>query len=285
MALEKAKSVYDDNSVKQDEVDNAIISLTEAKNKVILIETVNKNRLFNAINDASAFLKDISDTKDYYNAYELKTLMDSATKLYYNEDAIQTDVDKMTYDLEEMKASVKKKDASAQKAVLENIISKAETLNSSEYKQASWDDLQSVLTTVKTIEDGTISQYTKAANDLQNAIDNLSLKPQPTIPTGDPLVYVYKGGVETVVDSFKADESTAGVTKIKVTFDCAEDVNFGKYASIEFKATFGATENWSKYTGSDETSASGQTGCVIELPLAVQISDGDNIKLTAYTYA
>ena len=115
---------------------------------------------------------------------------------------------------------------------------------------------------------------------LFSAIENLT-----TEEAGEPFIKIYKSAVEAVLAELTANEAIDSAVKIKVTFDCANDVNFNKNASIELKATVGAKENWNKFYGLDETSANGQIGCIIELPLTNAIAEGDKVKLTAYTYA
>lgn len=165
-------------------------------------------------------------------------------------------------------------------------IETAESYDKEDFTEESYAELASALEAAKLLtEEFSFEELALAKEAIETALGNLEIDPGIIEAPGDILIKVYKGGVEAVLDTYTADDITAGVTKIRVTFDCAEDVDFWQYASIELKATVGTTENWKKYTGSAATSASGQTGCVIELPLTNAIVEGDKVKLTAYTYA
>lgn len=169
---------------------------------------------------------------------------------------------------------------------LKQLILKVEAYGSEDFTKESYADLASTLEAVKLLtEESSFEELALAKEAIEIALGNLEIDPGIIEDPGDVLIKVYKGGVEAVLDTYTADEIAAGVTKIRVTFDCADDVDFGQYASIELKATVGTTENWEKYTGSAATSASGQTGCAVELPLTNAIAKGNSVRLTAYTYA
>lgn len=78
-------------------------------------------------------------------------------------------------------------------------------------------------------------------------MENLKIKPGIEEEAGEPFAIINKNAVETTLGEFTADDNTAGATKIKITFDCASDVSFNQYASIEVKATINGTENYMKF--------------------------------------
>ena len=96
-----------------------------------------------------------------------------------------------------------------------------------------------------------------AINRVKEYKENLKIKPGIEEPAGEPIAIINKKAVETSLGNFIADESVAGADKIKITFDCAPDVSFNPYASIEIKATIAGTESYMKFTGTDANGTSG----------------------------
>lgn len=117
---------------------------------------------------------------------------------------------------------------------------------------------------------------------LFSAIENLT-----TEDAGEPFINIRKGGVESELINKKAEESMNGAVKVKLTFDCADNVSFNKYASIELKAIITGTESYAKIVGigTEEEAIKGEKGVVVELSLKNPIAAGDDVKLTAYTWA
>ena len=76
----------------------------------------------------------------------------------------------------------------------------------------------------------------------------------------------------------------ANATKIRVTFDCADDVSYNPNASIEIKAVVGGKETYKKFIGTDSSYKNGETWSE-ELVLTDTISEGDDVELSAFTYA
>ena len=120
---------------------------------------------------------------------------------------------------------------------------------------------------------------------IDTALENLEIKPGIEEEAGEPFAVINKNAVETTLGEFTADEAVAGATKIKITFDCASDVSFNQYASLEAKATIAGTESYMKFVGTDTTETAGAKGFAIELPLSNAINSGDDVKLVAYTWA
>ena len=168
---------------------------------------------------------------------------------------------------------------------MNGIIDQLEALNEKDYTKDSWSAVETAITNAKSINDGLVSQYIVAIQELKTAMSNLELKPQNVEEAGEPIVIIQKNAVETTLGEFTADEAVAGATKIKITFDCASDVSFNQYASLEAKATIAGTESYMKFVGTDTTETAGAKGFAIELPLSNAINSGDDVKLVAYTWA
>ena len=134
-------------------------------------------------------------------------------------------------------------------------------------------------------EESSFEDLTLAKQAIDIALENLEIKPGIEEEAGEPFAVINKNAVETTLGEFTADDKTAGATKIKITFDCASDVSFNQYASLEAKATIAGTESYMKFVGTDTTETAGAKGFTIELPLSNAINSGDDVKLVAYTWA
>lgn len=132
-----------------------------------------------------------------------------------------------------------------------------------------------------TEESVTKSRIQSRINYLQAAIDGLE-KGQNGVEPGKPFSYIQKGGKAANVASLTADKDMEGVTKIKLTFDCAEDVSFNEYATIDVDATVAGTQSYKQFAGDNYTE--GGTNFV-ELPLTAAVKEGDSIELKVSTWS
>lgn len=168
---------------------------------------------------------------------------------------------------------------------LNKAVADAEAIDTDKYTSYSVSVLTSAVESAKAIladENATQESIGIAAKKVNDAIASLRDKSYEA----SYLVKVEKSGAEAVLDTFKADDSTAGAVKVKITFDCAEDVNFNKYANIEVKAVINGTETYQKIIGTGEESEAvkGEQGIEIELPLKNAIASGNDVKLSAFTW-
>ena len=168
---------------------------------------------------------------------------------------------------------------------LNKAVADAEAIDTDKYTSYSVSVLTSAVESAKAIledENATQESIGIAAKKINDAISALKDKSYEA----NYLVKVEKSGAEAVLDTFKADDSTAGAVKVKITFDCAEDVNFSKYANIEVKAVVNGTESYQKISGNGEESEAvkGEQGIEIEIPLKNAIASGNDVKLSAFTW-
>lgn len=168
---------------------------------------------------------------------------------------------------------------------LNKAVADAEAIDTDKYTSYSVSVLTSAVESEKAIladENATQESIGIAAKKINDAIAALKDKSYEA----NYIVKVEKSGAEAILDTFKADDSTAGAVKVKITFDCAEDVNFNKYANIEVKAVVNGTETYQKIIGTGEESEAvkGEQGIEIELPLTNAIASGNDVKLSAYTW-
>ena len=281
-ALSAAIRVNVWDNYTQAEVNKALEDLNTAYNNIKL-KTTNVIELKNALVEENNFIQGKKDID--YNLNDLRAAANSASTVYYDEGASQEEIDKACADLKAAQAAVTKKSAEAQITEMNGIIDQLEALNEKDYTKDSWSAVETAITNAKSITDGLVSQYIAAIEDLKAAMSTLELKPQNVEEAGEPIAVIQKNAVETTLGEFTADEAVAGATKIKITFDCADDVSFNQYASIEAKAAIAGVESYMKFAGTDSSQTAGAKGFTIELPLTNAINSGDDVKLVAYTWA
>ncbi len=281
-ALAYAKTVYDNESATQEEIDSAEDALYSAGNNMKPI--VDKTELKKAIDDADSFIENKLES-DYDNYKEFISALNNA-KIYYKDDGhyIQEQLDNIKDKLIAAQAKVTKADVSEEKANLDKLIKRADELESDIFTEESWTPVETALTEAKAINDGLKSEYISAAEKLKTALDGLVGIELPTVPAGKPFVKVYKRGTTATVLKTTADKEMAKAVKIRVTFDCANDVSYNPNASIEIKALTGGKESYKKFIGKDSAYQKGETWSE-ELTLTDSINEGDSVELSAFTYA
>ena len=281
IALAHAKTVYNSDTATQEEVDKELEDLMTARGNMKPI--VDKTALKEAIDKAEAF-KEGKLESDYDN-YKNFTDVIVTAKMYYESDRYtQEQLDGVKDRLIAAQEKVTKADASEEKAQLDKLIEQAEALESDIFTEESWTPVETALTEAKAIDDGLKSEYNAAIEKLRTALEGLSGIELPTVPAGKPFAKVYKKGTPTTVVKTTADKDMAKAVKIRVTFDCAEDVSYNPNASIEIKAVVRGKESYKKFIGKDSSYKNGETWTE-ELTLTEAISEGDSVELSAFTYA
>ncbi len=260
---------------------------------------VNKTALNDAIKEANSFFeenqyyKEDYDTTAWNNVYRAGTLSKAEeiikdTEGRFPQSEIDTAADNLAKSLKHLKESPANTDDVW--AELDKLVEQAEGIiksveNGEEvYTAKSYEYLKYALKQANELDRKTSTkrQITRVISVLQGGIDNLVVDPGIIIEPGEPFAYVLKGGKEVKVTSLIADESMNGSAKIKVTFDCAEDVSFNESASIEVKAVAAKMQSYQKIMGNSWTQ--GAT-CEVELPLVQEIKTGDQVDISAFTYS
>ena len=169
---------------------------------------------------------------------------------------------------------------------LKKLAEEYKPLIESDYTVDTWTTFSEKLATAQALVDdpdnagkeavATATEELKAARE-QLVIDYSEGEKNPGIAVVKP------GGRSVVIEKGTADESMAGATKVRVTFDCAADTTFSSYASIEVTALVGADNNFKKFTGNNNTT--GAKGCSVTLDFANAIKTGDSYTISADTYA
>ena len=281
-ALAYAKTVYDNESATQEEIDNAEEALYSAGRNMKPI--VDKTALKATIDNADAFIENKLES-DYDNYKDFISALDTA-KIAYKDDGhyTQDQLDDIKDRLIAAQEKVTKADASEEKAQLDKLIEQAEALESDIFTEESWLPVETALTEAKAINDGLKSEYNAVIEKLNTALKGLVGIELPTVPAGKPFAKVYKKGRTATVINTTADKDMAKATKIRVTFDCAEDVSYNPNASIEIKVMVGGIESYKKFIGKDSSYKNGETWTE-ELMLTEAINEGDSVELSAFTYA
>lgn len=269
------------------------------KVQVLAITNVNKTTLNSIYEEANSFFeenqyyKEDYDTTAWNKVYRNGTFS-TAESIYKDTDGrfTQSEIDAAAQNLKTSFDTLKNSPADTEEALkeLQNVIEQAEKIkaevdNGEEvYTEKSYENLLNNLQKAKELDKTTSTKriINNRISALQYAIEHLEVDPGEIIPAGEPFAYVEKGGKEVNVASLIADESMNGSAKIKVTFDCADDVSFNESASIEVKAVAAKMRSYQKFTGNSWTQ--GAT-CEIELPLVQEIKTGDQVDISAFTYS
>ena len=251
---------------------------------------IDKTNLNKAIEDAESFKK--SAVENDYDPEAWKDVFSTAGKALVHAKNIandtlnqytQDEIDAATNALNEAMDKLKKSPADTTEvwAELQELITNAESIGD-DYTAESYANVESVLKDAKALSKETA---TKTAIDdmitkIKKAMDE---KLVGVIPAGEPFVKVYKNGKIAIAFDGTADDAMAGAASIKFTFDCASDVNFSSYASIELQADVDGEKSYVKNIGNNKTT--GAEDCLAVLKLTNPIKAGQNVNLTVWTYS
>ena len=272
--------------------DNYKMSESNVVKVEVLRNFVNSKALASAIEEAEKLYnesnKDDYQAEAWNNVFSATGTLQKAKSIYndteglYNQSQVDTAAENLNTSLEVLKNSLA--DTTASRAALEEAIKKAEAILPGNYTDESYTKLTEAIANAKLLDQNALNSVLIAAkNNIDTAISGLTEKEKE--PAGEPFAVINKNAVETTLGEFTADEAVAGATKIKITFDCADDVSFNQYASIEAKASIAGVESYMKFAGTDSSQTAGAKGFTIELPLTSEIKSGDDVKLVAYTWA
>lgn len=287
-ALAHAKTVNQNASATQTEVDNEVKALTSARNDVQRKPDIQVGELIRYTRDYEDYIKNVQED-DFTSSswYKVKDIYNNSVKMYRQEYpyqlATQEEVDAMTEKMRNFKTLLEKADTSGQKSNLDNLIAQAGEIRRDNYNQESLEALDKAVSNAQAINDGLKSEYNNAAENIKNAIKNLVDKNTET--AGDLFAKVQKGGKATNIFKGKADDKMTAAERIRITFDCASDVSYNNGATIEVKAVCGETESYKQFKGTDDTYTKGSKGWTVDLPLSSAIKSGEEISIEVFTYS
>ena len=287
-ALAHAKTVNQNASATQTEVDNEVKALTSARNDVQRKPDIQAGELIRYTREYEDYIKNVQED-DFTGSswYKVKDIYNNSVKMYRQEYpyqlATQEEVDAMTEKMRNFKTLLEKADTSEQKSNLDNLIAQAGEISRDNYNQESLEALDKAVSDAQAINDGLKSEYNNAAENIKNAITNLVDKNTET--AGDLFAKVQKGGKATNIFKGKADDKMTSAERIRITFDCASDVSYNNGATIEVKAVCGETESYKQFKGTDDTYTKGSKGWTVDLPLSSAIKSGEEISIEVFTYS
>lgn len=287
-ALAHAKTVNQNASATQTDVDNEVKALTSARNDVQRKPDIQAGELIRYTREYEDYIKNVQED-DFTGSswYKVKNIYNNSVKMYRQEYpyqlATQEEVDAMTEKMRNFKTLLEKTDTSEQKSNLDNLIAQAGEISRDNYNQESLEALDKAVSDAQAINDGLKSEYNNAAESIKNAITNLVDK--NTESAGDLFAKVQKGGKATNIFKGKADDKMTSAERIRITFDCASDVSYNNGATIEVKAVCGETESYKQFKGTDDTYTKGSKGWTVDLPLSSAIKSGEEISIEVFTYS
>ena len=260
-----------------------------------------KEKLDAAIKSAEDF-KDESVESDYdtsaWNAVyaantgdlaEAKRIADNIESGRYTEAQVTAAAENLEKALETLKTSVI--DPAEAKERLNEVIEEAEGIDAGKYTDESYqklvDEIEKAKQTIANNE-ATKTKVENAITALEEKIKSLEIKQDIIVPAGNPFVKVYSAGKTekpAEILNVNADESMNGASKVRITFDCAEDVSFNPNASLEVESLVAGKKSYQKVQGTDGSYTAGKKDFTLDFPLNAVVKKGDSVKLSAFTYS
>lgn len=276
-AIAAGKAVKENTSATQTDIDNAAKAITDAI--AGLAVKIDYTALDAAIKEAEDIIANHSDEYTEESLQQLQWSLDFA-KPYMGKDTNQATIDSATNSLRySIENHLVKIDIVSMLNDLKAVIAEAEAIDSSEYTEESYKVLADAIEAAKAMnEDTNYKDILAAQSSIQNAVSKLILKPL------EEFAKVYKGGTVAEIASGKADASMAGATSVRVTFNCASDVSYNEYASIELQAIVSGTQSNEKFLGKGDYTE-GTNGWTETLALTNAVEEGQSYEISAFTYS
>lgn len=277
-AVAAGETVLANTDASQTDVDDAAKAINDAI--AGLVKRADFSALTSALDSADKYAE--SDyTEESYSA--LSKAVTAGKAVAENTDATQTEVDSAAQAIDDAIDGLVKADGSDLFAKLQEAIDAAGKHIESDFAADSWAKLTAALSSASDVSSESLrSQIESAISAIENAENGL------VIDYGiesEPLAYIYSGGTSVQLTSGTADDSVAGAAKVKFTFDCAGDVSYNPYASVEFTALVNGTESYKKFVGTDGSYKSGTTGWTETLDLTNAVNSSDSYEISGFTYS
>ncbi len=287
-AVTTGNTLIENGNASQSEIDNAIEAINNAINGLVKRDFIEFDKVYEIAYDLVQ-----NHRYEYTHDSWLKLSTSVAQAKEYKESVtgeineyIQKQINDLTSSMQWRLEALVPLDKTEVFNELQQTITTAESYGSEDFTEESYAELKKALESAKALtEESSFEDLAIAKQAIDTALENLKIKPGIEEEAGEPFTVINKNAVETTLGEFAADEAVAGATKIKITFDCAPDVSFNQYASLEAKATIAGAESYMKFMGTDSTETAGTKGWTVELPLTNAINSGDDVKLVAYTWA
>ena len=220
---------------------------------------------------------------------EAKRIADNIESGRYTEAQVTAAAENLEKALETLKTSVI--DPAEAKERLNTVIEEAEGIDAGKYTDESYqklaDEIEKAKQTIANNE-ATKTKVENAITALEEKIKSLEIKQDIIVPAGNPFVKVYSAGKTekpAEILNVNADESMNGASKVRITFDCAEDVSFNPNASLEVESLVAGKKSYQKVQGTDGSYTAGKKDFTLDFPLNAVVKKGDSVKLSAFTYS
>ncbi|MEO2507516.1 discoidin domain-containing protein [Clostridium paraputrificum] len=184
-ALEKAKSVLNDDLATQEAINNAFNELTDAYDK--LVETTPEEGI--SKDDLQALLNKIEglDTSKYTQA-SLKVFENAVKNAQLVLDNTNASKEEIEAAYNNLADALSKLEVKVDKTRLIKLYNKLIKLEKGNYTDGSWNNLKNALDSAKTVienKDATTEEVEKAIAELENAFNNLKQTEGQSVATGD----------------------------------------------------------------------------------------------------
>ncbi|WP_304960560.1 beta-N-acetylglucosaminidase domain-containing protein [Thomasclavelia cocleata] len=176
-ALENAKTVYDNDSASQEEIDNATSRLIRVMHMLEFYKG-DKTALSIAIEMAEAVTQEQLDKVVPAVVVEFKAALENAQDVYDDENALQDDIDDAFERL--ANAMHMLEFYKGDKTALQKLMNQIADLTASDYIESTWNALQAVLPSVNEVldnENAMQDEIDEVYTELVKAFVNLRLKP------------------------------------------------------------------------------------------------------------
>ena len=278
-AIAAGKAVKENADATQADVDAAAKTITDAIDALVsnvrVADWTEADKWYDIAKDLLANHKDEYTEKGIADIERAISTYDSYNKPDLSQGMVDWLANLMKINIE----GAEKLDSNKAFEDLKKTIEQAEAIDTSEYTEETVAKLTEALEAAKAMDENSAYDDVRAADTaLKNAISGLKSLPL------EPFVYIYKNGEIASIASGKTDDQMAGATQIRFTFDCADDVSYNQYASIEFKAVINGTESYQKYPGTNGYTT-GATGLTETLALTNPIEAGQSFTLEGFTYS
>ena len=188
-ARDEANAVYNDASASQVEVNNAFDRLASAMQKLEFFK--GDKTALKAFIDKVSGLESIKYTETTWTAFE--TELTEAVAVYNDENAMQEEVNNAYSELVTAFLNLR---LIPDKSLLEELINKAEGLNSANYTKATFDGLTKALNEAKVVFENPNASQVEVDNakaTLEKAIDSLEANVNTPVNNGDTTTSVKTG--------------------------------------------------------------------------------------------
>ncbi len=267
-------------------------------------ENVNKTALDAAIAEADKFYADNQynqvnyKKEDWDKVFGTRGALAKAKEISADQEGSfpQNQIDEATTNLTNALNALNKSVADNTEAwnKLQDVIKKAKDIianDKDKYTEDSWTaaDLQSRIDDAEKLKKddaaATVKEIERLTYLIESAIGRLKEPDKkPTVEPGEPFAFIPKKGSQVKVLSMTAPEKLAGAKKVRVTFQCAEDVSFNQHSSIDITANVGGVETYEQIKGAVDDWTTGKVHTV-EFELTEAIKAGDSIELIMATFS